>query len=223
MSNVDGVDSAIAKIQDRALVNELDYQFVMYCLKDFRSPRAKLTRLLKSGALIRAKKGLYLLGPRFKHSPYCLELVSNMIYGPSYVSLERALHIYGLIPEDVPLVTCMTTKASKQFKTPVGNFTYTHIPLRDFFVGVTTMQFSKYENPLIACPEKALTDLLMTRRGKMTSMLQLEAVLLEDLRIEEEDLLALDLNQIRKIKELIPHSAIQFLEKWLSHKMKKKT
>lgn len=222
MSNIDGVDSAIAKIHDRALVNELDYQFVMDCLKDYQAPRAKLTRLLRSGALIRAKKGLYLLGPRFKRSPYCLELLSNMMYGPSYVSLERALHIYGLIPEDVPVVTCMTTKASKQFTTPVGNFIYVHTPLHYYFVGITRMQFSQYENPLIACPEKALVDLLMAKRGKMTSMLQLEAILLEDLRIEEDDLLALDLKQMRKIKELIPHSAVQFLEKWLSYRKEKR-
>lgn len=217
MSTTQGVDTAMAIIQERALTNEIDYQFVMHCLHDYGSPRAKLTRLLKSGALIRIKKGLYLLGPKFKHSPYCLEMLANMIYGPSYVSLERALQIYGLIPEHVEMVTSVTTKDGKQFKTPVGNFLYAHCHPNSYSVGVTTRQFSEYEHPLIATPEKALTDMLTIRRGKISSMQQIEKILLEDLRIEEDDLLALDLKQVHEIHEASPHSAIYFLEKWLSH------
>lgn len=217
MSTKYGIDAAMAILQEKALTNELDYQFVMDCLKDYGSPRSKLTRLLKSQALIRVKKGLYLLGPKFKHSPYCLELLANMIYGPSYVSLERALHIYGLIPEHVEMVTSVTFKVCKEFNTPVGNFLYAHCHPKSYSVGVTTRKFSELENPLIATPEKALTDMLTIRRGKVTSVQQMEQILLEDLRIEEEDLLALDLKQVRNIHEKYPHSAIYFFEKWLSH------
>jgi len=63
--------------------------------------------------------------------------------------------------------------------------------------------------------------MLTIRRGKVTSMNQIEQILLEDLRIEEEDLLALDLQQIRQIQEAFPHSAIHFLEKWLLHLKRK--
>jgi hypothetical protein len=217
MSNIEGVDPAMAILQERALSNELDYQFVMTCLRDYKSPRAKLTRLLKSGALIRVRKGLYLLGPRFKRTPYCLELLANMIYGPSYVSLERALQIYGLIPEYVEAITSVTAKLGKEFRTPIGHFLYAHCHPKSYSVGVTTRSFSEYENPLIATPEKALTDLLTIRRGKVTSMHQIEQILLEDLRIEEEDLYTFDLKLIGNIQEASPHSAIYFLEKWLSH------
>ena len=217
MSIKDGVDLAMATLQERSLVNELDYQFVMDCLKDYKSPRAKLTRLLKSGALIRVRKGLYLLGQKFKHTPYCLELLANLIYGPSYVSLERALRIYGLIPEHVEVITSVTVKVSKEFKTPVGFFSYAHCHPKSYSVGVTTRSFSENETPLIATPEKALTDMLTIRRGKVTSMHHVEQILLEDLRIEEEDLLTLDLGQIRRIQEDYPHSAVYFFERWLSH------
>lgn len=215
MATKEGVDSAMAILQERSMVNELDYQFVMHCLRYFGSPRSKLTHLLKSGALIRVKKGLYLLGDRFKHSPYCFELLANLIYGPSYVSLERALHIYGLIPEHVEAVTSVTTKVSMEFRTPVGHFLYAHRPMKGYSIGVTTSQLSSRENFLIATPEKALTDLLTIRRGKVTSMHDMEQILLEDLRIEEEDLLALDTKLLRTIYETSPHSAIYFLEKWL--------
>jgi len=217
MSNIQGIDKAMSLLQERAVANELDYQFVMDCLQEFGSPRAKLGRLLKSKALIRIRKGLYLLGPKFKRSPYCLELLANMIYGPSYISLERALQLYGLIPEHVEVVTSVTFKTSKQVRTPVGHFIYAHCHPKSYSVGVTTKSFSEHENPLIATHEKALTDMLTIRRGKVTSMQNMEKILLEDLRIEEEDLRILDMKQIRNIQEAHPHSAIHFLEKWLSH------
>ena len=217
MSNLYGVDEAMAHIQKKALANELDYQFVMDCLQNYKAPRAKLTRLLRSEALIHLTRGLYLLGPQFKLRPYCLELIANLIYGPSYISLERALQIYGLIPEHVEMITSVTCKKSNEFKTPVGYFLYAHCHPKSYSIGVTTKSFSEYENPLIATPEKALTDMISIRRGKVSSTHQIEQILIEDLRIEEEDLKNLDLKQVQNIQEAYPHSAIYFLEKWLSH------
>lgn len=215
-----GIDKAMGVIQESTPFNAVDYQFVMHHLQKYGSPRAKLTRLLKSKALIRVRKGLYLLGSKFKKSPYCLELLANMIYGPSYVSLERALEIYGLIPEHVQMITSVTFKSNKEFHTPVGNFSYAHCHPKSYSVGITTRAFSEYENPLIATPEKAVVDMLTIRRGKITSQHQLEQILLEDLRMEEDDLRNLDIKQIQMIQDVYPHSAINFLEKWLS-KLKK--
>jgi hypothetical protein len=217
MSIREGVDAGMALLQDRALVNELDYQFAIDCLKDYAAPRAKLGRLIASGALIRLKKGLYLLGPRFRHTPYCLELLANLIYGPSYVSLEKALQLYGLIPEHVETVTSVTSREGKEFRTAVGNFLYAHCHPKSYSIGVTFRSFSEHEQALIATPEKALTDLLTIRKGKVTSLHQMGQLLLEDLRIEEEDLRNLDLKRIQEIEKIFPHSAVHFLEKWLAH------
>lgn len=216
MSNIQGIDKGMAILQDRALTNELDYLFVMDCLKEYANPRAKLSQLIKSGGLVHIKKGLYLLGPRFKKKPYCLELLANLIYGPSYVSLERALQIHGLIPEHVEAITSVTLKRTKDFKTPVGQFLYQHCHSAHYSVGITIKQYSEYESALIATPEKAVTDILTLRRGKITSMREIEQILLEDLRMEEEDLFKLDLQLVRLIQKTIPHSAIFFFEKWLS-------
>ncbi len=143
-----------------------------------------------------------------------------MNYGPSYISLERALYIYGLIPEHVEIITSVTAKKRKEVRTPVGSFLYVHCHPKAYSVGVTVRQFSPTEKALIATPEKALIDMLILRRGKVTSMLAIEQILLENLRIEEEDLLKLDLELIRKIQGIIKHSAVYFLEKWLSKKKK---
>lgn len=215
MTNIKGIDAAMAAIVAKAEANELDYQFVMDCLKDYASPRAKLGRLLRDKALIRVRKGLYLLGLHFQRRPYCLELLANLIYGPSYVSLERALYIYGMIPEHVEAITSVTAKAPCDYRTPVGNFIYAHCHPKSYSVGITTQSYGEHENPFIATREKALTDMLTIRRGKITSEKHLEEILLEDLRIDEEDLIQLDLERIQEIYQAYPHSAVHFLKKWL--------
>lgn len=211
-----GIGAAMAAIMKKAETNEIDYQLVMDCLKDYASPRAKLGRLVSEEALIRVKKGLYLLGAQFQHHPYCLELLANLIYGPSYVSLERALYIYGMIPEHVEAITSVTAKPSCEYRTPVGTFIYAHCHPKSYSVGITTRSYGEHENPFIATPEKALADMLTIRRGKVTSEKHIREILLEDLRIDEEDLIKLDLERIREIYQAHPHSAVHFLLKWLT-------
>ena len=55
----------------------------MGCLADYQRPREKITQLLKNKVLIRVKKGLYVFGEAYKKGPYSLEILSNLIYGPS--------------------------------------------------------------------------------------------------------------------------------------------
>ncbi len=119
-----GLDPALAVILDRAPSVEIDYRFVMDCLKAYKCPTMKLDHLIKIGALIRVKKGLFVLGERIAKKKYSLELLANKIYGPSYVSLEWALQYHGLIPERVVEITSVTTKRSKCFETPLGRFSY---------------------------------------------------------------------------------------------------
>lgn len=208
--------SGIDIIQRRAIGNELDYSFIMDCLKEYASPRTKLTQLLKSGDLIRIKKGLYLLGNRYKKHFYSYELLANIIYGPSYVSLEKALQIYGLIPEHVEIITSVTPKKSKEFKTPVAYFSYTHCTPQSYPLGITTYQTeNKNIHILMATPEKALYDILTLRRGKVKSVKEIREILTEDLRIDEEELHKLNKDKISEFLKIAPHSAIFFLEKWL--------
>ena len=84
------------QLRNKCAGEEIDYTFIMDCLKDYSSPRAKLTALLKKGDLIRVKKGLYIFGSDYRKGPYSPEIMANKIYGPSYVSQEYALAYYGL-------------------------------------------------------------------------------------------------------------------------------
>ena len=110
-----GMDPGLAILLDKAPGQELDYGFVMECLKSYKNPRVKLNHLLKIEALIRIKKGIYIFGKNFAKQPYSSEVLANMIYGPSYVSLEWACQYYRLIPEKVTTVTSVTTQRSRQF------------------------------------------------------------------------------------------------------------
>ncbi len=206
-----GIDPGLAILLDKAPGEELDYGFVMECLKAYRNPRVKLNHLLKIGALIRIKKGIYIFGKNFARRPFSSEVLANMIYGPSYVSLEWACQYYRLIPERVTTVTSITTQRSKRFQTPLGLFTYDHLSIQVFSIGVTLIKFSDQQQALIATKEKALTDLLVLRRGAFSSKKHFKETLFEDLRIEEEDISKLDLDLLKAIYLAKPHSAINYL------------
>jgi len=214
------MDPAMMVLRLRAPAEELDYGFVMNCLEKYRFPRSKLTQLLKSKAVIRVKKGLYVFGPAFNRHPYSLETLANITYGPSYVSLEWALQTYGMIPERVEEITSVTFKRSHIFETPIGRFSYTHRPILAYPVGIIRRQASEYQSYLIATPEKALIDLLITRRGQVTKISELEEILFEDFRIEEDDLRRLSLEKMQRINQAFPHSTITNLISMLSRSNK---
>lgn len=77
---------------------EFDYQALLQALKDYAYPRDKITDLLAKGVIVRVKKGLYVFGDAYRTRPYSREILANLIYGPSCVSLEYALHYHGLTP-----------------------------------------------------------------------------------------------------------------------------
>ena len=122
----------MGKIRKRAKTEELDYLFLMDCLSSYKQPRDKLTTLLKAHHLVRVKKGLYVFGKEYQQRPYSLEVLANLIYGPSYISFEYALAYYNLIPEQVVRVTSACFKRIKRFTTPVGGFIYYYVPLQKF-------------------------------------------------------------------------------------------
>lgn len=205
----------IDSIRKRAKGNELSYAFIMDCLKDYAKPRDKLSRLLKSGALIRVKKGLYVFSQLFVQGQICKELLANLIYGPSYVSLEWAMAYYGLIPESVEVITSISSKRNKEFNTPIGRFSYFHSHPKRYWPGITELVLNPYQKFLIATKEKALCDLLIIRRGKVSSFKEIIEILFEDFRIDEEALETFNLSLVQKINAQKPHSAIEYLIKVL--------
>ncbi|MBI2121988.1 MAG: hypothetical protein HYT98_02595 [Candidatus Sungbacteria bacterium] len=119
---------------------------------------------VKSGLFVKLRNNFYAI----KDSNPDYFFIANKLYQPSYVSLETALSHYKIIPEVVYGTSSITTKAPREFKTPLGNFTYRHIKT-EAFTGYRLQEIDRY-NALFAEPEKALADYLYFVDLKKTSL-----------------------------------------------------
>lgn len=185
-------------LRQLAVTEEFDYNFLLHALSEYKNPRVKINDLLKKGDIIRVKKGLYVFGNRWARQPYFKETLANLIYGPSYISLEYALSFYGLIPERVETLTSVTNKRKKIFHTPLGIFSYRYIHLDFFSVGTTLRVLDRYHTILIATPEKALCDMLYFY-DPAQSLEQLRMYLFENLRIDDAAVKKFSLSRARAI------------------------
>ncbi len=154
----------------------------------------KVAALEHSGKLLRLKRGLYVVNPQWSEKRISLELVANHIYSPSYISLQTALRWYGLIPERVARIQSMTVKHSRKFENPLGIFDYTYVN-RDYFpIGIRQEQ-TQEGSFIIASPEKALCDLVISTAGvNLRYVSQAREFLEEDLRFEMDAFWNLDKN-----------------------------
>jgi predicted transcriptional regulator of viral defense system len=126
--------------------------------------------------------------------------LANLIYGPSCISLEYALAFHGLIPERVQTVTSVTPKRDKDFKTPLGNFSYRYLKPEKYPPGIDQVWIDDRHPVLMASPEKALCDYLFLR--KVPSLKNDEEVrqfLVEDLRVDPEKFKQLNPTALRRL------------------------
>jgi predicted transcriptional regulator of viral defense system len=165
-------------------------------LREYRSPKSKLSRMADSGEIFPITKGLY---ETDRNTP--AYLLAGSIYGPSYISFEFALGYYGLIPEAVYTVTSATfeKKKKKRYQTLFGNFTYQDVPRTAFPLGIRLVQEGEYFYR-IAEPEKALCDKLYSV-PPVANLDELMALLTENLRIEEDELRKLDIEKISRYSQ----------------------
>ena len=180
---------------------EFDYRALMSALSDYANPRDKVTSLLRRGDIIRVKKGLYVLGDDLRRRPFSRELLANLIYGPSFVSLDSALSFHGLIPERVDTVTSVTTKRPKRFDTPIGSFVYRQSPPRAFHIGMDRVEEHDVAF-LIARPERAIADKIRDDRGHpLSNREEAAGYLFDDLRIDRSAFEKLDPIRLEELAE----------------------
>jgi hypothetical protein len=192
----------------------IDAQTLLNLLSDYRKPREWIRRMVKKGELIRLKNGFYLIAGKLKQGkdtiiPY--EQIANLLYGPSYVSLEWALSFYGMIPERVHTVTSMTLGRTKEYHTPIGDFAYYPLSSISYSVGVEQKKASdSIGRFLMASPEKALADLVFkTCKGLNKEQLKIE--LLESKRIDREHFHQLNKNLLAEIAKAYHSKTINYL------------
>lgn len=192
----------------------IDAQTLLTLLADYRKPRECILRMIKNEELIRLKNGFYLITDKIKSGanriiPY--EQVANLLYGPSYVSLEWALSFYGMIPERVHSITSMTLGRNKEYNTPIGDFIYHQLSSNSYSIGITQKQTPGFIGGFwIATPEKALADLVFkTCKGLNKDFLKQE--LLESKRIDREVFHQLNKDLLIEISSLYHSKSVNYL------------
>lgn len=178
--------------------------------KDYSNIPNKIKRLVINKELFPIVKGIY---ETDNNTPgYCL---SNIIYGPSYLSFEFALYYYGLIPENVYAYTSATClkKKTKNYTTIFGNYSYQDIPVKAFPFGINIIKENRY-TIYIATKEKALCDVLYSRHP-VNNIKEIKCLLIDDLRIDENDLKNLNINDIKEMSSLYKCKNIYLLYKLL--------
>ena len=160
-------------------------------LQSYANPKTKLSRMVKQGKYFQIARGLY---ETDKNVPG--HLLAGSIYGPSYISFEYALGFYGMIPEAVYTITSANfeKRKKKKYETAFGTFTYRDVPSAAFPLNIRLIQEGSYFYR-IAEPEKALCDQLYTMPPAKNIKLLAE-LLFDDLRIEETELLKLEIEKI---------------------------
>lgn len=131
--------------------------FIFYSVKtlgDIILPKSPVSlykiiaRLVKSKVLERIERDKYMLSGD-QIDPF---LAANLLYSPSYISLESALNYHGILSQFPSMVTSITTKKPVSKKNKIGEFDYASLQKKLFFGWV------KKDGYLLAEPEKALLD-----------------------------------------------------------------
>jgi hypothetical protein len=202
----------------------LTRQLMMVMLKEYRQPNDKISELVKQGTLTPVKNGLYIPGPKIKVAQPEPFLVANHLRGPSYVSLESALSFWGLIPERVYEVSSMTTRTTEIYETPIGRFSFFRTSLPYYAFGIKSVRLTDRQVTLVASPEKALCDKIVQTAGiLLRSPKQVREFLLEDLRIDEDSLGQLDIEEIDTwVNDAPKKSSLAMLVKTLSRGLDKR-
>ena len=185
-------------------------QMLVEQYRHYTNPKAKIGRLVHEEKLYPLTRGLYETDP---NAPgYCL---AGAIFGPSYLSFDYALSVYGLIPEAVYAFTSATfdKKKVREQENRFGRFTYRDVPSEVYPFGIVIREENGYVYQM-ATPEKALCDKLYTM-PPVTSQKEIERMLFEDLRIDRTEFDKLDVREILQIGERYHSNNLKYLMKYL--------
>ena len=146
--------------------------------KDRHYLKVLFYRLAKQGKIIPLKRGLYTSNFFLENvekkniiEEYS-EFIANIIYKPSYLSLEYILEKYGVLTETVHSFTLVTEKKTNKFFNKLGTFNYYHIK-KELFTGFNIVKKDIF---LIAEASlaKALFDFLYFRKNILSTREQIE-------------------------------------------------
>lgn len=137
-----------------------------------------LSRYKSNGNIFSLKKGFYVtkeyfdnnkLSEKFSFYP---EFLINIIYEPSYLSLDYILYKENILTEIPNNFTAISLNKTAFFKNNFGNFFY-HKIKKELFIGFKTEQIGNFQI-LKATPAKALFDFLYLRKNTLINKKSIE-------------------------------------------------
>ena len=131
----------------------------------------QLSLWVKKGHLLRLRKGVYAFAREVDKVEG--EEIAQVLYSPSYLSLESALSWYGFIPEMSYAYVSVTSRINRVFDNYFGRFIYRHIK-RELFWGYIAVS-ARHGHYLLAEPEKALLDYLYLNLSRIKSQADLDS------------------------------------------------
>lgn len=201
---------------------EVTTSMLIGALSDYQDIRGKISSLSRKGILKPIKQGVYLVNEDLGFRPYSKEILANLIYGPSYISLETALSGYGFIPERVDVTTSICLGRGKSFSTPVGEFEYHHIKDSIYAMGVQLKEVFKGAFCQYATPEKALLDFLYIKesKGEFKTSKDYFSYLLDSYRFDLQTIESeISLKKLQNMAEQFPFQHIQWFSNELTRKL----
>jgi len=170
-------------------------------------------RALKSGELIRIKRGHYVLSDNYRSQPvHPFALAQSLVVG-SYISMETALAFHGWIPEAVYTVVSVTPgRKSKDVQHEhFGRFEFNPLAVhKSAFLSGVDREVLSGQAVLVASPLRALMDLVAHRKQDWAGISWIES----GLRIERSHLLEIRRQDFKAVKEVYKHKTAQdFLAK----------
>jgi hypothetical protein len=128
------------------------------------------------------------------------------------------LYYYGLIPEKVTSFTSATCdkKKKKIYNNYFGTYMFRDVPKDVYPLGIKLIQEGEYTYQ-IATPEKALCDKLYTL-SPIKNMTELENMLFNDLRIDNNEFRKLNIDDIEQISKVYHSTNVSLLYRYMRRK-----
>lgn len=167
--------------------------------------RLLVHRAVSAAEVLRLKPGLFILDRSFRKSEVDPFAVAALLHRPSHVSLQSALDWHDLIPEAVFQVTSVTIARSREFRTPLGVFSYRRVPARDPRAGVEAVPLADGSWAYIATPLRAIADMVYLDK-RVTWERDGMAWLSESLRMENEEILKISFRPLGAIRRSLNDS-----------------
>lgn len=201
---------------------EVTTSILLAILSGYKDPRRKLVGLVNKGIFEPIKQGVYLASPKLGLRPYSKEILANLIYGPSYISLESALQHYGFIPEQVFTTTSVCLGRGRSFSTPVGEFEYHHVKSLIYPAGVMIKEIGPNAYYHIATGEKAMLDFIYIResKGDFKNSKEYFNYLVESYRFDLDQIQKqISLKKLKEFSELYPYAFVKWFADELINRM----